>query len=34
MNNFVIFIVGLAVALTAGMGVLTSLVFIGYKQKK
>jgi hypothetical protein len=32
MNNFVIFGVGLAVTLIAGMGVLTSMVFIGYKK--
>lgn len=30
MNNFVIFGVGLAVTLIAGMGVITSTVFMGY----
>jgi hypothetical protein len=34
MNNFVIFIVGIAVTLIAGMGVITSQVFIGYKKFK
>lgn len=34
MNNFVIFGVGLAVTLIAGMGVLTSMVFIGYKKSQ
>lgn len=32
MNNFVIFIVGIAVTLITGMGVITSQVFIGYKK--
>jgi hypothetical protein len=32
MNNFVIFIVGIAVTLIAGMGVITSQVFIAYKK--
>jgi len=32
MSNFVIFIVGIAVTLIAGMGVLVSLVFVGYKK--
>lgn len=31
MNNFVIFVVGIAVTLLAGMGVITSQVFLGYK---
>ena len=31
MNNFAIFVVGITVTLIAGMGVLTSQVFIGYK---
>ena len=30
MNNFTIFIVGLVVTLIAGMGVITSTVFVGY----
>jgi hypothetical protein len=34
MNNFVIFGVGLAVTLITGMGVLTSMVFIGYKKSQ
>ena len=34
MNNFVIFIVGLVVTLIAGMGVITSTVFIGYNYPK
>jgi hypothetical protein len=32
MSNFVIFIVGISVTLIAGMGVLVSLVFVGYKK--
>jgi hypothetical protein len=32
MNNFVIFVVGTIVALIAGMGVLISMVFVGYKK--
>lgn len=32
MSNFIIFIVGIVVALMAGMGVLVSLVFVGYKK--
>jgi len=32
MNNFVIFIVGIAVTLIAGMGVITSQVFVAYKK--
>lgn len=31
MNNFVIFVVGVAVTLIVGMGVATSQVFIAYK---
>lgn len=31
MNNFVIFVVGVAVTLIVGMGVVTSQVFIAYK---
>lgn len=34
MNNFVIFIVGLVVTLIAGMGVITSTVFMGYNYTK
>jgi hypothetical protein len=34
MNNFVIFIVGIAVTLIAGMGVITSQVFMGYTKFK
>lgn len=34
MNNFIIFIVGLVVTLIAGMGVITSQVFIAYKSSK
>lgn len=33
MNNFVIFIVGMVVTLIAGMGVITSQVFMGYSRK-
>jgi hypothetical protein len=32
MNNFAIFVVGIAVTLIAGMGVITSQVFIGYRK--
>jgi hypothetical protein len=32
MNNFVIFTVGLIVTLITAMGVLTSTVFVAYKQ--
>lgn len=32
MSNFVIFVVGIVVTLIAGMGVLISLVFVGYKK--
>jgi len=31
MSNFTIFVVGVAITLITGMGVLTSQVFIGYK---
>lgn len=34
MSNIVIFIVGLAITLIAGMGVITSQVFAGYKKPK
>lgn len=34
MSNFVIFVVGVAVTLIAGMGVLTSQVFIAYNYEK
>ena len=34
MNNFVIFIVGSIITLIAGMGVITSQVFLGYKKFK
>lgn len=34
MNNFPIFIVGILVTLVAGMGVITSQVFLGYKKPK
>jgi hypothetical protein len=33
MSNFAIFIVGIVVTLVAGMGVITSQVFLGYKRK-
>ena len=32
MSNFVIFIVGIVVTLIAWMGILVSLVFVGYKK--
>jgi len=32
MNNFTIFVVGIAITLITGMGVLTSQVFFGYRQ--
>lgn len=32
MSNLIIFIVGLAVTLIAGMGVITSTIYIGYKK--
>lgn len=34
MNNFVIFIVGISVTLVAGMGLITSQVFLGYNKFK
>lgn len=34
MNNFPIFIVGIVVVLMAGMGVITSQVFMGYQKPK
>lgn len=34
MNNFIIFVVGLAVTLVTAMGILTSQVFLGYKQSR
>jgi len=34
MNNFVIFVVGSIITLIAGMGVITSQVFLGYKKFK
>lgn len=34
MNNLIIFIVGLAVTLIAGIGVATSQVLAGYKKPK
>jgi len=34
MSNFVIFIVGISVTLIAGIGVITSQVFMGYKKFK
>lgn len=34
MNNFAIFIVGIVVTLITGMGVLTSLVSLGYKKQQ
>lgn len=34
MSNLVIFVVGLAVTLVAGMGVITSQVFAGYRKPK
>lgn len=34
MSNLIIFAVGLVVTLVAGMGVITSQVFIGYKKPK
>lgn len=32
MNNFAIFVVGLIITLIAGIGVITSQVFIAYKK--
>lgn len=34
MSNLVIFAVGLIITLVAGMGVITSQVFVGYKKPK
>lgn len=34
MNNFPIFVVGIVVTLIAGMGVITSQVFMGYPKPK
>lgn len=34
MSNFIIFVVGIVVTLIAGMGVITSTVFMGYKKPK
>jgi len=34
MSNLIIFVVGLGVTLVAGMGVITSQVFAGYKKPK
>jgi hypothetical protein len=34
MSNLVIFVVGLAVTLIAGMGVITSQIFAGYTKPK
>jgi hypothetical protein len=34
MDNFIIFVVGISVALLAGVGVATSQVFAGYKKPK
>jgi len=31
MSNFIIFVVGLAVTLMVGMGIITGTVFLGYK---
>jgi hypothetical protein len=32
MSNFIIFIVGLIITLIAGMGVITSQVFVAYRK--
>jgi len=32
MDNFIIFIVGLAISLITGIGVITSQIFLGYKK--
>lgn len=32
MNNFALFVAGLAISLIAGMGIATSQVLIGYKK--
>jgi hypothetical protein len=34
MSNFIIFIVGLGVTLIAGIGVITSQIFLGYKKPR
>lgn len=34
MSNFIIFVVGLAVTLVTAIGILTSQVFLGYKQSR
>ena len=34
MSDFAIFIVGIVVTLIAGMGVITSTVFMGYRKSK
>jgi len=34
MNDFIIFVVGIIVTLVAGMGVITSTVFMGYARSK
>jgi hypothetical protein len=34
MSNLVIFVVGLSVTLVAGMGLITSQIFLGYKKPK
>lgn len=34
MNDFIIFVVGIVVTLVAGMGVITSQVFLGYAKSK
>jgi len=34
MNNFAIFVVGVVITLIAGMGVITSQVFLAYPRKQ
>jgi len=34
MNNFVIFVVGIAVTIISGMGIITSQVFIAYRKNE
>jgi hypothetical protein len=34
MSNFAIFVVGIAITLITGMGVITSQVFVGYNKVK
>jgi len=34
MDNLIIFVVGVAVTLITGIGVITSQVFVGYKKPK